>query len=297
MPRGSISGSRPSATAAHGADRPSPARERPRASRSLRLTPAAADTPIHHVFRASPAAGAATVYTVEIAASPGDPVPENNTRSVLVQGPSRPRRVLLVEGAPGFEHSFLKRAWAGDRGLEVDAVVRKGTDEQGAGTFYVQAARARSEALVSGFPADHRSAVRLRCDRARERRRRIADRLATEAATGFVSPARRRSAGAGVRVVRPAGPHGYTAGGGVAAATDQRFSTAGRPVTAGGANRLALTAQGTAHPDHADRGRRGGDHKALGRRASARRGAVGRGRARAQACLRRPEATAEPHAR
>ena len=45
-------------------------------------------------------------------------VPENNARSALVQPPSRPRRVLLVEGAPGFEHGFLKRAWASDRGLE-----------------------------------------------------------------------------------------------------------------------------------------------------------------------------------
>ena len=41
----------------------------------------------------------------------------------------------------GFEHSFLRRAWAGDRGLKVDAVVRKGRDDSGADTFYVQAAR------------------------------------------------------------------------------------------------------------------------------------------------------------
>ena len=69
-----------------------------------------------------------------------------------MQRPSRPRRILLVEGAPGFEHSFLKRAWAGDQGLEVDAVVRKGKDERGANTFYVQAAHSRGDALVSGYP-------------------------------------------------------------------------------------------------------------------------------------------------
>jgi uncharacterized membrane protein len=117
-----------------------------------RLTPAAPNTPVHHVFHASPQRGAATVYTVDTPVLPGEPVPENNTRSVLVQGPSRPRRILLVEGAPGFEHSFLKRALTGDPGLEVDAVVRKGKDDRGANTFYVQAARSRGEALVSGYP-------------------------------------------------------------------------------------------------------------------------------------------------
>ncbi len=60
--------------------------------------------------------------------------------------------MLLVEGAPGFEHSFLKRAWAGDRGLEIDSVVRKGRDDSGADTFYVQAARSRADALTAGYP-------------------------------------------------------------------------------------------------------------------------------------------------
>ncbi len=126
--------------------------ENGRAIQVARLTPAAANTPVHHVFHASPQRGVATVYTVDTPVLPGEPVPENNTRSVLVQRPSRPRRILLVEGAPGFEHSFLKRAWAGDQGLEVDAVVRKGKDERGANTFYVQAAHSRSDALVTGYP-------------------------------------------------------------------------------------------------------------------------------------------------
>ena len=126
--------------------------ENGRAIQVARLTPAAANTPVHHVFHASPQRGVATVYTVDTPVLPGEPVPENNTRSVLVQRPSRPRRILLVEGAPGFEHSFLKRAWAGDQGLEVDAVVRKGKDERGANTFYVQAAHSRGDALVTGYP-------------------------------------------------------------------------------------------------------------------------------------------------
>ena len=79
-------------------------------------------------------------------------MPENNARSALVQPPARSRRVLLVEGAPGFEHSFLKRAWAADPGLEVDSVVRKGQNEQGRDTFYIQAAQSRSDALRNGYP-------------------------------------------------------------------------------------------------------------------------------------------------
>jgi uncharacterized membrane protein len=125
---------------------------RPRDVRHVR--PPADGGPIREVFQVSPAAGAATIYTVEIPPFPGELVPENNRRSVLVQPPSRPRRVLLVEGAPGFEHSFLKRALMGDRSLEVDAVVRKGENEQGNDTYYVQAVRSRSGALASGFPPD-----------------------------------------------------------------------------------------------------------------------------------------------
>ena len=125
---------------------------RPREVRHVR--PGAGGGPIREVFQVSPAAGAATVYTVEIPAAPGELVPENNTRSVLVQPPSRARRVLVIEGAPGFEHTFLKRALTADQSLEVDSVVRQGKNEQGADTYYIQAARSRSAALSSGFPAE-----------------------------------------------------------------------------------------------------------------------------------------------
>ena len=124
----------------------------PREVRHVRV--AAEGGPIREIFQVSPPPGAATVYTIEIPAAAGELVPENNSRSVLVQPPSRTRRVLLVEGAPGFEHSFLKRALSGDRGLEVDSVVRKGKNEQGADTYYVQATRGRGEALATGYPAD-----------------------------------------------------------------------------------------------------------------------------------------------
>jgi hypothetical protein len=117
-----------------------------------RVTPAADGTPVQAGFQVAPGRGGPTVYTVEIPASPGELVPENNSRSALVQPPSRSRRVLLVEGAPGFEHSFLKRAWSADSGLEVDSVVRKGRNEQGRDTYYIQAAQSRSDALRDGYP-------------------------------------------------------------------------------------------------------------------------------------------------
>lgn len=121
------------------------------------LRPPSEGGPVRAVFQVAPAAGSATIYTVEIPAAPGELVPENNRRSVLVHPPSRARRVLLVEGAPGFEHSFLKRALMGDRGLEVDSVVRKGKNEQGQDTYYIQAVRGRARALESGYPTSAES--------------------------------------------------------------------------------------------------------------------------------------------
>jgi uncharacterized membrane protein len=117
-----------------------------------RVAPPADGAPIREVFQVSPPRSAPTVYTVTTPGLAGELVPENNSRSVLVQPPARPRRVLLVEGAPGFEHSFLKRAWVSDPGLEIDSVVRKGKNEQGTDTFYIQAGRARSDSLTTGYP-------------------------------------------------------------------------------------------------------------------------------------------------
>lgn len=117
-----------------------------------RVVPAADGAPVSETFHVSPNRDAPTVYTVEIPSSPDELVSENNARSALVPAAGRPRRVLLVQGAPGFEHGFLRRAWATDRGLEVDSVVRKGRDDSGAETFYVQAAASRANALLGGYP-------------------------------------------------------------------------------------------------------------------------------------------------
>ena len=119
-----------------------------------RVVPAADGGPVRAVFTVAPSRDAATLYTVEIPSAPGERVLENNRRSVLVEPAGRRRAVLMIEGAPGFEHSFIKRALAADPGLEVDSVVRKGRDATGAATYFVQASEARAPRLAAGFPQE-----------------------------------------------------------------------------------------------------------------------------------------------
>lgn len=118
-----------------------------------RVVPPADGSPIHEVFTVSPDPFVPTVYTAEIPREEAEIVAENNSRRVLVSPAGRKRRVLVIEGAPGFEHSFMKRAWAKDPALEVDSVVRKGKNGEGEDTFFVQAGAGRAAALTSGFPA------------------------------------------------------------------------------------------------------------------------------------------------
>lgn len=117
-----------------------------------RVVAAEEGAPVHQVFTVSPSPDRATVYAVEIPTQAGEIVAENNTRRVLVPPQGRRRHVLMVEGAPGFEHTFLKRALAQDDGLDVDSVVRKGQDHEGRDTFFIQAAAPRAAALATGFP-------------------------------------------------------------------------------------------------------------------------------------------------
>ena len=117
-----------------------------------RVAPSADGDTLHQVFTVSPAADRETVYTVSIPPDSNETVVENNTRSLLVPPQGRRRRVLLVEGAPGFEHTFVKRALGRDSGLEVDSVVRKGRNEEGRDTFFIQAVSRRAAALVTGYP-------------------------------------------------------------------------------------------------------------------------------------------------
>ena len=103
-------------------------------------------------FRVSPDPDLPTVYTVEATGDGEDLVPGNNRRSVLVPPAGRPRRILMIEGAPGYEHSFLKRTWQADPAFVVDAVIRKGQNDRGELTFYVQGDPARAAVLAPGYP-------------------------------------------------------------------------------------------------------------------------------------------------
>ena len=118
-----------------------------------RVTPSADGAPVHAVFTVSPQPDVPTVYTVEIPAAADELAAENNVRSVLVPPQTGKRKLLILEGAPGYEHTFLKRALALDPGLSVDAVVRKGQNDDGRDTFYVQAEPSRMAALSSGYPS------------------------------------------------------------------------------------------------------------------------------------------------
>jgi uncharacterized membrane protein len=120
---------------------------------SRRIVPPAEGSPIDAVFTVSPDPLNPTVFTADIPADPSEAVVENNARSVLVNPAGRKRRLLVIEGAPGFEHSFMKRAFALDPGLDVDAVTRKGRNADGESTFFVQAGAGRAASLTSGFPA------------------------------------------------------------------------------------------------------------------------------------------------
>ena len=120
---------------------------------SRRVVPPADGSPIDELFTVSPDPLNPTVYTADIPRDESETVAENNARSVLVSPAGRKRRLLILEGAPGHEHSFVTRAWTADPGLEVDSVTRKGKNGDGQDTFFVQAGAGRSAALTGGFPA------------------------------------------------------------------------------------------------------------------------------------------------
>jgi uncharacterized membrane protein len=114
--------------------------------------PAADGAPVEIAFTVSPDPASGTVYAAAIATEPTETIAGNNARSLFVSPRGRKRRVLMLEGAPGFEHSFLSRALAEDPNLDVDASVRKGANDSGQSTFLVQAPPARASTLATGFP-------------------------------------------------------------------------------------------------------------------------------------------------
>ncbi len=118
-----------------------------------RVVPQADGSPIEEVFTVSPDLRNPTQYTVDIDPQDDEAAVENNRRSLLVSPAGRKRRILILAGGPGYEHSFMMRALSRDSGLELDVVVRKGQNEEGRDTFMIQAGGGRTSALTSGFPA------------------------------------------------------------------------------------------------------------------------------------------------
>jgi uncharacterized membrane protein len=118
-----------------------------------RIVPVAAGTPSDETFVVLPDPLNPTVFTAEIVDDAAESITENNSRSVLLRPAARKRRVLVLAGAPGYEHSFLVRALSLDPGIEVDAVVRKGKDDAGKDTFLIQAGGGRGAKLTEGFPS------------------------------------------------------------------------------------------------------------------------------------------------
>lgn len=214
-----------------------------------RTQPAADGVPVRELFQVTPARGAPTVYSVSIPSPAGELVPENNVRSVLVQPPARPRRILLIQGAPGFEHTFLRRAWTADQGLEVDSIVRQGRNEQGSDTFYIQAAPARSAALAPGFPQSRDALFAYDA---------VVLANAGMAALGASAPAALRAfvsaRGGGLLVL---GSQSFSRGGVTGTAledlvplnvTEPGRALSGSAAPAPAANRIALTPAGEVHP-------------------------------------------------
>ena len=117
-----------------------------------RVTPRADGSPVDDVFQVTPDPLNATVIAAEIIADPRESIPENNARTVLLSPAARKRRLLVLAGSPGYEHSFLVRALSTDPSFEVDSIVRKGKDDSGRDTFLIQANGGRGAALTAGFP-------------------------------------------------------------------------------------------------------------------------------------------------
>ncbi len=138
--------------------RPARACERPPARQRVAVTPAADGSPIDELFTVSPDPLNATVYTAEIAADRSEAVAENNARSVLVSPAGRKRRVLALEGAPGYEHSFLTRALT-QRSRPRSRLGRAQGQERAGERHVLRAGRRRPRrALTGGFPVNARGA-------------------------------------------------------------------------------------------------------------------------------------------
>ena len=213
-----------------------------------RVAPAADGMPVKIAFELPPAGQEPVVYTVDVTARDGEAAASNNTRRALVQPIGRKRRLLFLQGSPGYEHGFLARAWAGDPLIDLDTVVRKGQNDRGEATFYVQAAGSRAASLASGLPGDRATLFAYDGIVLGNATRDLLSDADIDLLDAFVA-----ERGGGVLLFggRSFAPGGLAAGalGGLLPVGPRQgaFDAARASVSAGATNRLALTPEGQRH--------------------------------------------------
>ncbi len=217
------------------------------AVRDVTLPPDGA--PVQLVFPVQPDRDAPTVFRLDIGADARELTAENNRVDLLVPAPGRPRRILFIEGAPGFEHTFLRRAWQLDPSLEIDSVVKKGRDDQGQDTYYVQAASSRTAALSNGFPASREALDTYDAVVLANASLDAFPRDALEALTEFVDERGGGLLVLGARALSPQGLAQSTLERVLPVdLTDRRGGLARAALPAGDRFKVALTAEGLHHP-------------------------------------------------
>ena len=86
------------------------------------------------------------VFTFRVAPQPGELLPENNARDVLVDVRDRREKILYFEGEPRFEMKFLRRAVTDDKQLQL-VVLQRTADNK-----YLRLEVDDPDDLVGGFP-------------------------------------------------------------------------------------------------------------------------------------------------
>jgi uncharacterized membrane protein len=86
------------------------------------------------------------VFTFRVTPQPGELLPENNSRDVLIDVRDRKEKILYFEGEPRFEMKFLRRALTDDKQLQL-VVLQRTADNK-----YLRLEVDDPEELVGGFP-------------------------------------------------------------------------------------------------------------------------------------------------
>ena len=142
------------------ADRASPAREWPSHRRQAR------DARRRGVARARSLSGLARqgrtdgLHRRDARSLPASSSPRTTPAACSCSRRRAPAASCSSRGRPGSSTVSSSARWASDPGLEIDSVVRKGKNEQGAETFYVQAAQSRSDSLATGYPSTREALFR-----------------------------------------------------------------------------------------------------------------------------------------